>query len=442
MALIFFLVSDQTFKEKQAMRTSTIVARVLADCKDFMHQTRWLRLVDLCSSAVNGQALALTQLALGSGAKTSLRHRVKAVDRLLGNPAFAAEHLDVYRTLAARWLTGVSPLLIVVDWSSLSADMKWHWLRASVVVQGRSITLYEEVHPRGKLAAFAVHKRFLERMSCVLPVQRSAPIILTDAGFRSTWFALVKAQRWDWVGRVRNRDFVCPVATTRSEISPHCLPAPSKQSPRWFPAKSLYVGASATSEDLGLFDATRNQPNRCRLVRVKRLPKARKRRYASGKVHVNSNSKKQSAAAREPWLLSCSLGLSHLSAEAIVSIYSLRMGIEQSFRDTKNERLGFGLTRSLSHGQRRLEALLLIGQIAAIAKRLIGEAARAMHLQLELISRKQAKHHKRAEISVMTLASRVIASPHLMQTIGDPLAHIHRLRSQAASAINPRNSPS
>ncbi len=423
------------------MRTITIVSRVLTDCKAFMHQTRWGRLVDLCASAVNGQALALTQLALGSGAKTTLRHRVKAVDRLLGNPAFAAEHLDVYRTLAARWLTGVSPLLIVVDWSSLSADMGWHWLRASVVVEGRSITLYEEVHPRCHLAAHAVHKRFLERMSCVLPEMRSAPIILTDAGFRGPWFALVKAQGWQWVGRIRNRDFVCRVQPMKSRAAgcPECLaPAPDMKSSRWFPAKSLYVGASATSEDLGLFDATRNKPNRCRLVRVKRLPKARKRRYASGKVHVNSNSRRQSAAAREPWLLSCSLGLSHLSAETIVSLYAQRMTIEQSFRDTKNERLGLGLTRSLSHGRRRLEALLLIGHIAAITKRLIGEAAKSMQLQLQLISRKQTKHHQRAEISVMSLASRVIASPQLLQKVGDPLTHIHRLRSQALNAINAR----
>lgn len=418
------------------MRTDMIVARVLANCKGFMHQARWRRLVDLCSAAVNGQALALTQLALGSGSKTTLRHRVKAVDRLLGSPAFAGEHLDIYRTLAARWLTGVSPLLIVVDWSSLSADMAWHWLRASVVVEGRSITLYEEVHPRHHLAAYAVHKRFLERMSCVLPPSRSAPIILTDAGFRGTWFALIKAHGWDWVGRIRNRDFVCPVETKRSGIDTHCLCAPDKKSLRWFPAKSLYLGASATSEDLGLFDATRNKPNRCRLVRVKRLPKARKRRYASGKLHVNSNSKKQSAAAREPWLLSCSLGLTHLSAESIVSLYAQRMKIEQSFRDTKNERLGQGLTRSMSHGQQRLEALLLIGHIAAIAKRLIGEAAKAQQLELELISRKQTTHHQRAEISVMTLASRVIANSQLMHRIGNPLDYLHRLRAQATNAFN------
>src|ERR1019366_9541832 len=111
MALVFILVSDQTFKEP-AMRTIEIVSRVIADCKDYMHVTRWQRLVDLSSAALNGQALALTQLALGSASKTTVRHRVKAVDRLLGSPSFAAEHLDVYRTLAARWLTGASPLLI------------------------------------------------------------------------------------------------------------------------------------------------------------------------------------------------------------------------------------------------------------------------------------------------------------------------------------------
>jgi hypothetical protein len=164
--------------------------------------------------------------------------------------------------------------------------------------------------------------------------------------------------------------------------------------------------------------------------------------YPSGKERCGSQSKKIAAAAREPWLLSCSPGLTHLSAQTIVSIYAQRMKIEQGFRDTKNERLGLGLTRSLSHGQRRLEALLLIGHIAAIAKRLIGEVAKSMQLQLELISRKQARHHKRAEISVLTLATRVIASATLMRKIGNPLDYLQRLRSQAMAAINPVSAPS
>ena len=86
--------------------------------------------------------------------------------------------------------------------------------------------------------------------------------------------------------------------------------------------------------------------------------------------------------------------------------------------------------------------MLLIGHIAAIAKRLIGEAAKSMQLQLELISRRQARHHKCAEISVMTIATRVIANPALMRKIGDPLAHIYRLRLQATAAINTMPAPS
>jgi hypothetical protein len=110
------------------------------------------------------------------------------------------------------------------------------------------------------------------------------------------------------------------------------------------------------------------------------------------------------------------------------------MKIEQGFRDTKNERVGLGLTRSRSHGQSRLEALLHIGHIASIAKRLIGEAAKSLQLQRQLLSRKQGLHQAYADISVMTLAIRVIACAELMQQIGNPLAHLHRLRTQALNA--------
>lgn len=88
-------------------------------------------------------------------------------------------------------------------------------------------------------------------------------------------------------------------------------------------------------------------------------------------------------------------------------------------------------------GNRDLKSLLLIGHIAGIAKRLVGEAAKAMQLQLELISRKQAKHHNRAELSVLTIATRVIASPTLMRKIGNPLAYLHRLREQEFAAGDP-----
>ncbi|GEM_PF-4239379 len=92
MALIFLFVSDQTVKETQAMRTTTILSRIIADCKDYMHVTRWQRLVDLSSAALNGQALALTQLALGSGSIIRQRLVCCRISRHLSHPGSTLAH--------------------------------------------------------------------------------------------------------------------------------------------------------------------------------------------------------------------------------------------------------------------------------------------------------------------------------------------------------------
>ena len=75
-------------------------------------------------------------------------------------------------------------------------------------------------------------------------------------------------------------------------------------------------------------------------------------------------------------------------------LYAKRMRIEEEFRDTKNIVLGAGLSLSRSQGQQCLQALLLIGHIAQMAKRLIGEAARdaQMHLQLMSTCRRRGRN--------------------------------------------------
>lgn len=83
--------------------------------------------------------------------------------------------------------------------------MQWHWLRALGVCEGRSVTVYEEVHPITQLGSLAVRKRFMERLACVLPAGAKAPIALTDAGFRNPWFRLVAAHGWAWLGRCATR---------------------------------------------------------------------------------------------------------------------------------------------------------------------------------------------------------------------------------------------
>ena len=68
------------------MQTHIILSRLLRCCQPFMHAARWQALHDVALAAVCGKALTLTALALGIARHSSLRHRIKCVDRLLGNP--------------------------------------------------------------------------------------------------------------------------------------------------------------------------------------------------------------------------------------------------------------------------------------------------------------------------------------------------------------------
>lgn len=403
------------------MQTNRIVSRLLEGCVPFMHAARWRTLCDICEAAIRGNGLSLSRLACGTARAIALRHRIKCVDRLLGNRILHRERQVVYQALAHRWLSDLPQLLIVVDWSSLSADMQWHWLRASVVVDGRSLTLYEEVHPRRHLGNRGVHRRFLDRLALILPATAQAPIIMTDAGFRTTWFQLAAHHHWHWIGRIRNREFV------RHEESD------------WFPAKDLYAQARTEPQDLGAYRSARSNPITARLVLVAQPRQGRKCCYRSGKERRDSQRKKIAACQREPWLLSCSPGLAHLGAHAIVNLYAQRMRIEQQFRDTKSCALGLGLRQARSSGAARLQMLLLIAHVATLAKRLIGEAARACNLQLQLMS---TNRRDRPEISVMTLASRVIAHPTLLRTIGNAWRSVERLRRQVSNAIDLASQPS
>ena len=68
--------------------------------------------------------------------------------------------------------------------------------------------------------------------------------------------------------------------------------------------------------------------------------------------------------------------LSTLTAKAVVTIYSGRMQIEQTFRDIKNHRWGLGLSHRQTRMPNRLASLLLIGVLACYALWLIALTVR------------------------------------------------------------------
>lgn len=397
------------------MHAQQIVARTIGSCLEGLHRKRSAALMRATSALLRGGVGSLSAIALHLGGSRWLKYRIKSVDRLLGNRRLHEGRDQLYRQVARLWLGDLPRALVVIDWTDLSADQLWQCLRASVVVEGRAITLYEQAHPQQKLSNALVHRQFLQNLARILP-PGCKPIVMTDAGFHSPWFKAVLEQGWDFIGRVRgcNR-----------------LRLPDTQD--WTPARDLFARASVRARDLGSGAYARSNPVPVRAVLAKRQSKGRHWLNIYGKRRAGSASARASRSAREPWLLVCSAGLAHLAPEAIVALYAQRMRIEQSFRDTKNLRWGMGLEVSRSRGRVRLEMLLLVAHLAGLVQRLIGQYAKAHQQELQFMA---TRRPDRAEISTLTLARRMLdaGSCDLKDVL--PWLAIPPLRQQAINACH------
>jgi hypothetical protein len=351
-----------------------------AECQSIHAKRRYC--LALMTEAARRVGLGLVKMSKALDSRISLRHRIKRCDRLLGNRHLEYERLEVYRALARRVLQQQTNVGVIVDWSDLLTDISQHVLRAAVVVKGRAIVIYEEVHPTKQYGVASVHRNFMATLRTLLPAH-CQPVIITDAGFRASWFKMLNQLGFAWVGRIRNRDMVRAQGANN-----------------WRGCKELYASATERARDVGEFEYVRSNPVPCRLVMIKRTPKGRKCKTVFGKDSCSRHSKKQRAGQNEPWLLATAPSLSMLSAKEIVALYSGRMQIEETFRDLKSTQWGMGLNSSQTRSPKRLAVLLLIAALLSFALWLIGLAVRESGYCIQYGSRKKAA----STLSLLSLA--------------------------------------
>jgi len=358
------------------MHALTILQRCVAPLLVDIHARRVAVLLEAVAATVSGPRLTLTEIARRFGGGSDLRHRLKRADRLLGNGHLQRDAKRSYAALARRLLAGVAEPLIVIDWSDLKEDQSLHLLRASLPVGGRSLTLYEEVHPQRHLGNRQVQHRFLQQIKALLPAT-AAPILVADSGFKVPFYREVERLGWRWVGRVRGRDHI-------------------KLKHRWRNCKQLFREATSTPTALGSGEWVRSNPLRAAFVLVRKPKLGRRDKTASGRCARSKKSRQAARNAREPWLLVASTRLADWPAKRLVKVYRQRMQIELSFRDTKSQHFGEGLECSASRGVGRYKVLVLIASLAAILLRLLGTAAErcGLHERLRPGSRKRRAYSR------------------------------------------------
>jgi hypothetical protein len=266
--------------------------------------------------------------------------------------------------------------IIIIDWSGLTKCGAYHFLRAALTVNGRSITLYDQAYPLRDYIKEKTHREFLKVLKNMLP-KDCKPIVISDAGFQNTWFQVVTALGWDFVGRIRNKTYYCEASQTL-----------------WKPIKTLYKKATHKVTYIGHVKLAQSRPVNCDFYLVRQKKKYREKRNLIGKKVQCSSSKKHEKRESEPWLIATSLSHTDVSARDVIALYKKRMQIEEAFRDLKNTRNGFGLRQCRSFHVERLNVALLIATLAMLVLWIFGIATKQKNLHYSF----QANTEKRTNV--------------------------------------------
>ena len=374
------------------MHTAKVLHKLLSQSVPSIHVSRLKSFIAIVHSLSHGASATVTSLGRGLFGPAYDKHKIKRVDRLLSNAQLYQERHAIYGALTRRLLRGLPEVIIAIDWSPLCADQSWQLLRAAIPVGGRSLTLYEEVHPQLKLGNRKVQHCFLDQLAIILPTN-CHPIVVGDSGFRTPFYQYLEAQfGWQWVGRIRSRDLIRKSQTTT-----------------WFSAKLLHPKATRTARYIGLIDWVKNQSFSAFIVLVRQARKQRKACTLKGSKRKDKSNLKHAKREQEPWVLVAALPLQNRTPKQIVKIYQTRMQIEEGFRDCKSVHYGLCLSQNRRMHQARRAVLCLIAACAIFVLWCIGIAGQKTQWAKQI---RVNSSSKRLPYSAIFLARLLIAQPH------------------------------
>lgn len=325
-----------------------------------IHKTRIKSLLPIIQAIIISKQLRLTQLGRSLDTTGKERSGIRRVDRLLSNRYYQKNAIDIYKAITQTVLGNQGRPIILVDWTGLpnsqiaTKEGEYCALRASLISEGRSITLYEEAHSKKKEGNEQVHREFLTKLKSLLP-KECRPYIITDAGFKNPWFRAVLALGWDYIGRVRGK-------------------VTYDNGNGFKPIKNLHEKASITPKSIGSILLAQDNPLETNCYLYKHELKGRKKLTKTGKIDRSNVSKKAASGYREPWVLVSSLA-GFTAVSKVIKIYKFRMTIEGSFRDAKSTGFGLSLNENITTKAVRYTVWLMISTLAYLIAWILGFAA-------------------------------------------------------------------
>ena len=277
----------------------------------------------------------LSVAAVGRGAArargTSPKHGIKQVDRLLSNAGLKV--WDVFKTWVPAMVGERQELIVALDWTEFDRDKQSTLGACLVSSHGRATPLIWATEKAALLkdGGRTDHETWLlMRLREVMPQGRKVTLV-ADRGFGDqALYTMLLEWGWDFVIRFRG---CIEVTNSKGE---------SRRADEW-------LHSSGRARMLKGVDVTTRRTPIPAIVCVK----------AKG--------------MKEPWLLATSR--SDLPASGVVKIYGRRFTIEETFRDLKDPRYGFGLSATRVRSPNRRDRLLLLFALTHVLLTLLGAAS-------------------------------------------------------------------
>lgn len=309
----------------------------------------------IVSGSLHVRQFSLAGLATELEAETSYKHKLKRLDRFLSNDHIQPD--KAFEPFRQKLLKKRKKRLIVaLDWTQFGS---LHTLALVAVFKGRAIPLFWTTVDQAGLykQQTRLEKQMLSAFKDCLP-QGLKVVVLADRGFGKT------------------------------DLAKHCQQLGLDYLIRIQPNVQIRC-----EQHSGLLKTYEVQPGQCHVLKDVQF---RKHHPVCQQVIVCRRRRKRA----EVWYLMSSL---QIAAARLVTLYSKRMTIEESFRDQKSQRSGFCLGDTLIHTPERLDRLLLV--LAIVYLLLCGLG---LHAKAEYSPACWSSNKRDQDQSVLSIARRML----------------------------------
>jgi len=370
---IFGVESKRSVKESSVLGIKILENFLEKNCA-WMHGHTRRGLLASVSGLLKGERLTLTAIGRDMPGDADEKHKVKRVDRLLGNRHLQREVRRICAAIVSSLAGQRAWLPIVVDWTA-GPGRELMLLEAAVPIGGRAVSIYHQVHRLSAYKNPRVQNQYLRRLAEIVGAEAQV-VIVADAGFQRSFFETVEALGWHWIVRLGE-----PLSVRREATA------------AWQPLAELYPLARTCPRSLGVYELGKRACYQARVC-VVAPPRQRRRDRPNNREHGHGTmARRYRKLYRGPWVLASNLPEDVFGVNDIVALYAERMQIEETFRDVKSHRFGYALDYTRTRTCRRFSVLRLLGTLALFVQCLVGVTAErkgwAAHFQVNTERRRR-----------------------------------------------------